>query len=717
MGGLGIPRDATRTIPAFLRPQYEAERRRKTVEAVWAVNIIALIMYPPSTLLDWFTMPQHYAALSVVRFAETAALLLNLGLLRWMQRTGRAERWAYVLAWFLAALIAVSLDLFTAIVGGPGTLYYGGLTLLLTAVLVAYPWGIIHTGLLVLAIVLQFNAVLLVADQGWPWNGYFVANYFYVGTAFIGLFWRLTGERLHQREFLERVKAEGGRANMEATLQSIGDAVITTDTAGRVVLMNRVAGDLTGWPADQAQGRFLRSVLQLRDPKTQAPIGDPTSQPLPTGGIDAATHPAILASRNGDERAVEWTAAPIREDDGRILGFVLALRDVTTRQRMEEEIQRAHKLESVGLLAGGIAHDFNNLLTSIWGNVALVRNSTAADHPSNRWLSSAEGAVVRARELTQQLLTFAKGGAPIRRTACIRAVVTEVVGFSLRGSNVRCEFLLPDDLWSADVDESQISQVFSNLIINADEAMPEGGTVRVEARNLLPGDPLPPSLPQGRYVCVTVQDQGVGIAPEHLSRVFFPYFTTKKKGSGLGLAICLSILLKHQGTITVESMVGRGTSFHVFLPASDRTAESGHDAPPRRLAGRGRILVMDDDPAIRELCGQMLAHLGYESATEPDGAKAIRTYAQARLAGCPFDAVILDLTVPGGMGGKEAAFHILKGDPEACLIVSSGYSTDPIMSEHRLHGFIGVIPKPYGPDALGRALHEVLSQGERAEAT
>jgi PAS domain S-box-containing protein len=699
-----------RGIPPELRRDYEAERRRKTFRAVWGVTIIALLMYPATTLLDWVIARDHYRELSIARFSETGALLLLLLVLRWMEKSGRAERLAHVMAWVLAGVIAVSLDAFVLILGGPSSPYYGGLTLLLTAVLVAYPWEIARTAWLVLAIVAQFNLVMVLADPGWPWIGYFIANYFYVGTIFIGLVWRITSEKLNREEFLQRKSAQAEQSNLAATLLGIADGVITTDTMGNVVLMNRVAQELTGWSRDEALGRPLEDVFRISGRDDANPDDHPVARVLAAGQIFANPRPVSLVSRQGRERFIEESAGPIQDGDGGVTGVVLVFRDVTLRRRMEEELQRAHKLESVGLLAGGIAHDFNNLLTGIWGSVSLARSDVPADGEANTWLAEAEKGVMRARDLTQQLLTFSKGGAPIRRTARIGDLIADSARFSLRGSNVRCEVSIPDDLWSVEVDESQMSQVISNLVINADEAMPAGGRIRVSARNLPNGAALPPSLPAGRYIEVAVEDEGIGIAPEHLARVFDPYFTTKKKGSGLGLAICFGILQKHEGLITVDSELGKGSTFRIHLPASTKAPTPRVDDEPHPLSGRGRALVMDDDPSIRDVSSMMLSRLGYEVQTAADGAEAVEAYLRAMESGRPFTFAIMDLTVPGGMGGLEAARAVLAIDPDARLIVSSGYSNDPIMSEYRDHGFRGVIPKPYEPALLGRTVQDALSK-------
>ena len=509
----------------------------------------------------------------------------------------------------------------------------------------------------------------------------------------------------------EALAAEKER--LAVTLRSIGEGVITTDMAGTVVLLNRAAENLTGWRQDEAVGRPLHEVFQIFDGRTGEPREAPVAKVLATGRAVVPAGNTVLVARDGSRRAVADSGAPIRDRDSVVVGVVLTFRDVTDHNRLEEELRKVQKLESLGLLAGGIAHDFNNLLTGILGSVSLAQLHAPAASQQAAWLSDAEKAIERARTLTQQLLTFSKGGAPIRKTARIDELVLDSASFALRCSNVGCEFSIPDDLWPVDVDEGQISQVISNLVVNADEAMPDGGTLRVGARNVAPGEPHPAELPDGRYVEIAVKDQGIGVPVEYLERIFDPYFTTKKKGSGLGLSTCYAIVRKHDGAITVESEPGHGSIFRVYLRASTRTVPP----PPAReeaQPGQGRILVMDDEEFIRNVCRHMLTHLGYEAETACDGEEAVKKYAEAWASQRPFDAVIMDLTVPGGLGGRDATDRIRRIDAAAKVIVSSGYSNDPIMSDFRAHGFDGVIVKPYEIKGLSRSLHDVLAgRGDR----
>jgi len=391
--------------------------------------------------------------------------------------------------------------------------------------------------------------------------------------------------------------------------------------------------------------------------------------------------------------------------------FQVVYQDITERKQLEEERQRVEKLESIGTLAAGIAHDFNNLLTGIMGNISLAKRHIEPEGKALERLEEAEKASVRARDLTHQLLTFARGGAPVRKTISIGELIRESASFALRGSKVRPEFTLPDDLWTVEADEGQINQVISNIVINADQAMPQGGVINIEAKNLVIKSRKVLPLPIGKYVEIAIKDRGVGISKEHLARIFDPFFTTKQKGSGLGLATAYSIINNHGGYITVESKLGVGTTLYVYLPASKVTTPIEEEAIKETvLVGRGRILVMDDEESIRELLYAELTETGYDVELANDGTEAIARYVEAKEAGQPFDAAILDLTVPGGMGGKETIKKLLEIDPKLKAIVSSGYATDPIMSEYKKCGFSAVVPKPYSVSQLEKTLRSVLKE-------
>ncbi len=383
--------------------------------------------------------------------------------------------------------------------------------------------------------------------------------------------------------------------------------------------------------------------------------------------------------------------------------------DITERKRDEEEQQRIARLESIGTLAGGIAHDFNNLLTGIMGNIGLAKRLLKTEGKAYERLDEAEKAATRARALTQQLLTFARGGSPVKKPASITELIKETAPFALRGSNVRLEIALPYDPWTVEVDEGQISQAINNIVINANEAMPAGGTLNIRVRNTVINKVG--TLPRGNYIQIDIEDKGTGISKKDLPKIFEPYFTTKQKGSGLGLATAYSIINNHGGYITVDTAHDAGTTFHIYLPASDEPAtEKKKPAPEKIIHHGGRILVMDDEEVIRKMLYTMLNLAGYEVEVTCDGAEALHKYAQAQESGQPFDIVIMDLTIPGGMGGKEAVKKMLEIDPDAKVIVSSGYATDPIMSEYKKYGFSAVITKPYSVNQLEETIHSLLKK-------
>ncbi|PWB67747.1 MAG: hypothetical protein C3F14_01255 [Deltaproteobacteria bacterium] len=397
---------------------------------------------------------------------------------------------------------------------------------------------------------------------------------------------------------------------------------------------------------------------------------------------------------------------------GHPIAIAAISRDLSFRRKMEEEMARSEKLDSIGILAGGIAHDINNLLTAIFGNITLAKMYANRQGEVYRRLEESEKAALRARDVAQQLLTFSKGGAPIKKITSIQELVTESAGFALRGSNVKCDFSIPDDLWHVEADEGQLSQVVNNLIINAAHAMPEGGTIQVCCRNRIAdrNDRMPGKENQ---VSISIMDHGIGIPKEYLSKVFDPYFTTKQKGSGLGLSTAYSIVKKHGGHLAVESELGVGTTFYIHLPAAGGAAPSRKVDEARFAPGKGKILVMDDEEAVRDVAREMLESFGYTVAIARDGTEAIAIYRQAMETGEPPDSVLMDLTIPGGMGGKEAIHRILEIDPDAKGIVCSGYSNDPIMSSYQAYGFRGVIQKPYSLKQLSETIRDVLSNRPR----
>ncbi len=381
---------------------------------------------------------------------------------------------------------------------------------------------------------------------------------------------------------------------------------------------------------------------------------------------------------------------------------------VAANLRIEAELEQARNLEALGLLAGGIAHDFNNLLTIIFGNLSLLCSDDNLDSRQLQRLSTATGAIERARGLTNQLLTFSRGGAPILEVGSLAELIRESADFVLRGSNTKCQFEFPDDLWSVVMDSGQMSQVVNNLLMNAQEAMPGGGIIVLRGRNLTQG---PTGLPAGIYVEITVADNGPGIDPENLPKIFDPYFTTREKGSGLGLATAYSILDRHEGRLTVESTLGKGTTFQLLIPASSGAPDmEPHQELEANVPLEGTAMVLDDDPDVRQSMGLMLKSLGFQVEYVEEGRLALDLYRKMIDEGHPPEIVLMDLTIPGGLGGLEIIGPLLEMDPRAKAIVISGYSHNPVISECRNHGFKAAIAKPFMIHELKEVLRKVLAE-------
>jgi len=631
--------------------------------------------------------------------------------------------------------------------------------------------------------------------------------------------------------------------NLRITLNSIGDAVITTDINGCVTRLNPVAETLTGWLSEDAKNKPLIEVFNIVHAKTRKVAENPVEKVIETGKIVGLANHTVLIAKDGTEYQIADSAAPIKDSANNISGVVLVFRDVTKeyqvrdnlakseeyfrslmeqspiaiqiydkdgfmidanqawvdlwkiddinnvigkynilkdlqlsdlkiseqiskafngelinipevefdpniidfsgrkrfvkinayplkdsngsfenivvfnedityRKQAEKELKKTHMLKSVGALAGGIAHDFNNILTGIFGNISIAKAEIPNDHPGYVLLEEAEKSMNRATRLTKQLLTFAKGGLPIKENTMIGQIVKDVVNFDLSGSNVLPVFDYADSLWTAEVDKGQIQQVFSNLAINADQAMPEGGHLFISIKNTVVSEDEIPNLKTGKYIKIDLRDEGTGIDSKYLDRIFEPYFSTKHTGSGLGLATTFSIINKHKGHISVKSKLGVGTTFTILLPASEKAVQPDKNNISKQTnlsISDVRILVMDDEDMILKLTSRMLQKTCCQVETATDGEKAIEIYKNSLNAGKPFDVVIMDLTVPGGIGGKEAIKHILEIDPEAKVIVSSGYADCPVMANYSEYGFKGIIAKPYTINKLKDIVNQVIT--------
>lgn len=530
-----------------------------------------------------------------------------------------------------------------------------------------------------------------------------------------------TGEDFIQviiRDITERKRAEialaAEKERLAVTLCSIGDGVITTDVHGCVEIINECAALLTGFTQEDALGKPLSKVFRIVNEQTREPCENPVTRVFETNGVIGLANGTVLIARDGTERIIADSEAPIRDQSEKIIGVVLVFRDVTRQTKVEEEMARVERLSSLGVLAGGIAHDFNNLLTGILGAFSLIEIKSQ-DPDLLRHARLGEQATMRAKDLTSQLLTFAKGGVPLPKTTAIEHLLTENIGFTLRGSRVTHQVSVTPELWLAHVDETQVCQVINNLVLNAEQSMPDGGTIRVVCSNELVTNDSNVPLDEGRYVKLSIIDQGIGIPAQLLDKVFDPFFTTKQKGSGLGLSTAFSIVKKHNGHLAVRSQLGKGTVFDVYLPAADKA-----DTPPTQPATAStvlpsaRILVMDDEPTVRDTLEQMLSVLGQETEFTTNGAQTVAKYREAFAAKEPFDLVILDLTIPGGAGGRQVLNQLVTIDPDVRAVASSGYSTDAVMAGFERFGFVAALPKPYKMSALRSLLASVLRKKPRA---
>jgi PAS domain S-box-containing protein len=515
------------------------------------------------------------------------------------------------------------------------------------------------------------------------------------------------------RDLTERKRAEETLRQSEERFRELAETlpetVFEADVRGRFTFINRRGFGLFGYTEEDLDAGI--SVFDIFPPEEVDRARENFAKRL--RGEDVGSFEYNATKKDGTPFQIATYAVPIVRN-GKIEGIRGIGVDITEKKRIEEELAKAAKLESIGVLAGGIAHDFNNLLAVILGNVTYVKSNVPNIDSERTFeaLSAAERATLRARDLTEQLLTFSAGGVPVKEIINIRGVVEESGAFSARGTNVRCIFGAGDDLWPVDADESQIGQVVNNLVINAVQAMPEGGEVCVRCDNYVAGPDKSPDLPalkEGKYVKISVVDTGVGISQEYVQKVFDPFFTTKYKGSGLGLSTSYSIVKNHGGIITVESEIGVGSTFNVYLPASDKPVKESEVGPDEVIPGEGKVLVMDDEASIRELVGEVLTRSGYEVDFAGDGAETVELYKTAASSDEPYDAVILDLTVPGGAGGVEAMQELLIVDPDVKAVVSSGYSTDPVLANYELYGFKGFIKKPFRIAALTKVLRDVIA--------
>lgn len=517
---------------------------------------------------------------------------------------------------------------------------------------------------------------------------------------------RLRQENEQRRQAEEALRESREQLRLQFENMPVGCIVWGLDCVVRS--WNPAAERIFGFTAEEAVGRNANQLIVPQE--TQVDLKTVWNNVLEGDSAVCGINQNI--AKDGHLITCEWINTPFRDDGNNISGVISMVQDITARLEHEKEVLKIEKLESVGVLAGGIAHDFNNILTGILGNITFAQMFVDSSHKACKPLAEAEKAALRAGELAQQLLSFAKGGEPLKKTVSIQKLVGEALSLMLRGSSVKAAVEMPDSLHAIEADEGQISQVFNNIIINAVHAMPDGGTLNVTAGNEILSGANPFFLPAGWYVRIVFADNGCGIAENDLKRIFDPYFSTKTTGSGLGLASAHSIIKRHGGNISADSKPGRGATFTIHLPSLGDVCAAPETGAAVQNTGNhagGSILVMDDEEMIRDLVAEMLKYLGYQVTTCINGEEAIAYYTAAHASGASFAAVIMDLTIPGGMGGKEAARQILELNPEARLIVSSGYSSDPIMSDYSRYGFSGAVAKPYNVAELGLALEALIT--------
>ena len=521
------------------------------------------------------------------------------------------------------------------------------------------------------------------------------------------------------RDVTERKKAEEALANerslLRTVIDNIPDPIYVKDLEGRKTVANRAEARFCG--KETVEEILGRTDTELYPAGVAGHMMEEEQQLLRSES-GCINYEGKLTLADGTEHWMIGSKITLRDTKGNPIGILGVSHDITDRKRMEEErqkmdqqIQQSQKLESLGLLAGGIAHDFNNLLSGIFGYVELAKkNVDGGQHAkASERLSKALNVFARASDLSRQLITFSKGGAPAKTAGDIGRTVSETVQFALSGSNVKGGYSIANDLWPCSYDPNQISQVIDNIVINAKHAMPNGGLLEVSASNGIIESGSGVALPDGHYIRISIRDHGIGIPKEYLQKIFDPFFTTKHSGSGLGLATCWSIVKRHDGTIIVESEPGKGSTFHVYLPAARDAVSAEGAASAATFVGQGRVLVMDDEEHIREILEEMLTDLGYSVETSSTGAEAVEAFRNAAAAGKPYDIVVVDLTIPGGMGGKETLAELVKLEKRVCVIASSGYSEDPVISTPRDFGFASSIRKPYRKSELVEAIVSALA--------
>jgi signal transduction histidine kinase/CheY-like chemotaxis protein/preprotein translocase subunit SecG len=485
----------------------------------------------------------------------------------------------------------------------------------------------------------------------------------------------------------------------EVILDSMSDRVVQYDREKRILWANHVAAEYWRVPPEALSGHRCED---LEDVCIEGCESCPVERTLKTGNHEEGE------VRTPDGKVWMVQCNKILDEKGEMIGVLEVSRDITEKKKFEEELLKTQKLESIGNLAGGVAHHFNNLLTGIVGNIDLAKMDTDPGSRICQRLERAEDAVFRAKDLTSRLVAFSSAEKPVKRMVSIWELLKNTSDFALSGSSARCEQEIQRDLWPVELDEVQMTQALGALISNASQAMEEKGVIRICAENVHARSEVVHPVEKGMYVRIRVEDQGPGILKENLARIFEPFFTTKDRASGLGLYSAHSIIKSHKGTLTVDSDFGRGSVFSVYLPAIQKELAEKKPEPRKEKTLKGKVLVMDDEEMIRKSLGEMLERLGFDVEMAQEGQEAVALYEKAGKMGNPYDVVILDLTIPGGMGGREALERIRKIDPKVRAIVSSGYSRDPVLTRYWEFGFRGAVPKPYRFKDLRDTLEDIL---------
>lgn len=507
-------------------------------------------------------------------------------------------------------------------------------------------------------------------------------------------------QQIQERKLTER--------KYQDIFNSTNDAMlIHKASTGKILEVNQAMLEMYGYTREEASTLEFEDLSEGTFPYSRLELAEKFRAAVESG-------PQIFEWRaKGKNRALFWVEVALKYSEFENGQYIIAVvRNIETRKRDEENQLKVKKLESIGLLAGGIAHDFNNILTAITGNINLALFDRSISSETQKILNEAEKASIRAKDLTQQLLTFSKGGEPIKKTSSLRDVIQDSANFVLHGGKSSCNFHIPDDLYLVDIDQGQISQVVQNIVLNADQAMPNGGSILIACENIVLADsPIKTSGFKSKHVKVKISDSGNGIPARYVDKIFDPYFSTKSKGSGLGLTICQSIINKHNGSISVSSMPGEGSTFTILLPASSQQDMTKTDIKelPTLVTGHYKILVMDDEEQLRTIIKLMLTRMGFDVVLAKDGVEALQLYTDSLHSQAPIDLIIMDLTVPGGMGGKEAARKILEVNSDAKIIVASGYFNDPVMARYKEFGFCAAVEKPYSFQDIKKTIASLLA--------